>query len=118
MAYPTGNDDPSNNRNKSTIRNPSFPLEGDQIGKKGSEKRCRSTNSLVKRHSKVPKRNITTNYRGTENDTQSCNLEELRARFDHLKRYDLEEDDGEVAEDCTGCHVAHCEEDWESEAIV
>lgn len=35
-----------------------------------------------------------------------------------LEIYDLEEDNGDVAKDSAGCHVAHGEEDWEGEAII
>lgn len=42
----------------------------------------------------------------------------MGAGFEALDGDELEEDDGDVAEEGAGGHVAHCEEDGEGEAIV
>lgn len=41
----------------------------------------------------------------------------MSSRLDLLGGYDFEEEDREVAVECTGEHMEHCEEDGESEAI-
>jgi len=73
-TYSTGNNHTNNNRHKSSISNPSFPLESHQVSKNSGKKRCSGPNSLVKRHRQVPQRNIATNNRPTKHNTQSCNL--------------------------------------------
>jgi hypothetical protein len=116
--YPTSNDDSSNNRHKSSIGNPSLPLKGGQVGEKGGEKRRRGADGLIKGDGEVSERNVATHNRPTKDTAQSRNLDELGPRFDGLQRHNLEEDNGNVAENGTGRHVAHCEEDGESEAVV
>lgn len=117
-TYPTRNHNSSNNWYKSSIRNPSFSLKGGQIGKESGEERRGCTDSLIEGNSQIPKRDVATDNGRTENHTQSCDFEKLRPRFDHLVRHDFEEDDRNVAEDGAGGHMAHCEEDWEFEAII
>ncbi|KAF5941214.1 hypothetical protein HYC85_022381, partial [Camellia sinensis] len=98
------NNNPSNNRHKSSIGNPRLPLESHQIRKHSREKRRRSTDSLIERHREVPKRDVTTHNRPTKHNAQSRDSQQLRPRFDPLEREDLEEDDGD--------------EDWEAKAII
>jgi len=101
-TYPTCNDNPSNNRNKGSIGNPSLSLKGGQIGKDSSEKGCGCPNRLVEGHSEVPEGDVATHHRGTEDKAQRCNLHELGPRFDHLLRHHLEEHNGDIAENSTG----------------
>lgn len=115
---PTCNHDPGNNWYKSNIGDPSLPLKGHQISKHGGEKRRGCTDGLIEGDREIPKRNVATDNRGTEYNAESGNLEELSPRFKGLQRRNFQENNGDVTENCTSRHVAHCEEDWEAEAIV
>lgn len=117
-CYLTSNDDPSNNGHKGGISNPSLPLKSHQISKQGSEERRRGTHSLIKRDRKVPKWNVATHNRPTKHSAQSRNLGKLRPRFHRLQRNDFEKHNGDVTEDRTCWHVAHCEKNWKPEAII
>lgn len=115
---PTSNDDTSNDRDKSTIGNPSLSLKSHEIREERGEKRRRSTDGLIERDGEVTERDVTADDGGAEDDAESGDLEELGARFEVLERDELEEDDGDVAEEGAGGHVAHGEEDGELEAVV
>lgn len=114
----TGNHDAGNHRHKSAVCDPSLSFKGHQIGKQGGEKRRGGTDSLIERDREVAKRNVAADDGATEDDAESRNLEKLGARFDVLERNDLHEDNGDVAEESAGGHVTHCEENWESEAVI
>lgn len=118
QTYPTSDDNPSNNRDKSSISDPSLPLKGHQIGKESGEKRRRRTDRLVEGYGKVPEGNIATDDGATKNKAERRDFEELGPGLEHLERHNLENNNGEVAENGAGGHVTHCEEDWESEAIT
>jgi hypothetical protein len=100
--YPTSNHNPSNNWDKSSVGDPSLPLKGQQKCKQRREKGRRGADSLVEGHRKVPEGNVPTHHRRTKDNAQSRNLEELGARFDGLEGHELEEGNGNVAEDGTG----------------
>ncbi|KAL8154101.1 hypothetical protein V2J09_011861 [Rumex salicifolius] len=117
-TYPTGNDDTGDNRNEGDISEPSFSLQGHNVRKDGREKRRRSTDGLVERHRKVSEGDVTANNRGAENDAESRDFEKLNPRSDHLERNDLQPGDRDVAEERTGRHVAHREEDRVLESII
>ena len=73
---------------------------------------------MIERNREVTERDVTADDGGAEDDAESGDLEELGARFEVLERDELEEDDGDVAEEGAGGHVAHGEEDGELEAVV
>lgn len=118
QTYPTGDDNPSNNRDKRSISDPSLPLKRHQIGEESSEERRCRTDCLIEGYGKVPKGNITTDDGATKNKAERRDFKELGSGFEHLKRHNLENNNGEVAKNRAGGHMAHCEEDWESEAII
>lgn len=117
-TYPASDHNPSNNRNKSSISDPSLPLKGHQIGKQSGKKRSRCTDGLVEGDGEVAEGDIAADHRATENEAESRNFEELGPRLEHLERHNLEQNNGEVAENGARRHVAHCKEDWESESII
>ena len=53
ITYPSGNDNTSDNRNKSEIGKPTLPLRSHETSKNRSEKRRGGPNSLSKRHWKI-----------------------------------------------------------------
>lgn len=67
FTYPAGNDDPSDNRNKGEVCEPSLPLKRHKVSKNGSEEGRGGTNSLVKRHRQVPQRYVPKHNGDTEN---------------------------------------------------
>ena len=73
---------------------------------------------MIEGDREIPEGNVATDNRGTENNAESGNLEELMPRFKGLERRNFQENNGNVTENSTGRHVAHCEEDREAEAIV
>lgn len=73
---------------------------------------------MVERDGEVTEGNVAADDGGTEDDAESGDLEELGARFEGLERDELEEDDGDVAEDCARGHVTHCEENREFETVI
>lgn len=117
-TYPACNDDPTNHRHQTSIGNPSFPLEGHEISKQGSEERSGGTDSLIEGHRKVSQRDIPTHNRCTEDNAESRNPKELGPRFDSLIRANLHYNNGDVTEDGTSRHMTHCEENWEGKAII
>jgi len=117
-TYPTGDNDTGNNGDESAISDPSFSLKGHDISEECSEKRRRSTNGLIKGDREITKGDVSTDDRGTKDNAESRNLEKLRTRFEVLERDELEEDDGDVAEDSASGHVTHCEENREFESVI
>lgn len=115
---PTGDDDTGDDRDESTISNPSFSLKGHKISKQSREKRRRSTDGLIERDRKVTKGDVTTDDGSTKDDAESSNLKELRTRFEMLERNKLEENNGDVAKDSASGHVTHCEKNREFESVI
>lgn len=95
---PAGDDDTSNNRNESEISKPSLPLEGNEIGEDGSEERGGGTNGLIERDGEKAKRDVTANNRGTKDEAECGDLEELDSRSDGLHRDHLQPGNGDVTE--------------------
>lgn len=118
ITYPTCNDNPSNNRNKGQVSEPSLPLECHDVRKNRSEERRGSTNSLVERHRQIPKRDVPKHHRDTENETKRRDLEELNPGSNGLHRHNLHPRDGNIAEQRARSHVTHGEKDRVLETIV
>lgn len=117
-SYPTSNDNPSDNRDKASVSSPSLLFPGHQISKQRSEKWRGGPHSLIEGDGQILQGNIPTHHRAAEDNAEGGNSQELGPGFDPLRRHHFEEHDGDVAEDGTGRHVAHCEEDGEGESIV
>lgn len=115
---PTSNDDPSNDRDEAGIGSPSLALARHEISEDRREKWGGGADSLVEGDGQVPEGDVAADDGGAEDDGEGGDSEELGAGFDALDGDDLEEHDGDVAEDGAGRHVTHCEENGEGEAIV
>lgn len=115
---PTSNDDAGNDRDEASVGSPGLALARHEIGKERGEKGGGGADGLVEGDGEIPEGDVAADDGGAEDDGEGGDAEELGAGFDALDGDDLEEEDGDVAEDGAGRHMAHCEEDWEGEAIV
>lgn len=114
----TGDDDAGDDGDEGGVSEPGLALEGGEVGEEGGEEGGGGADGLVEGDGEVAERDVAADDGGAEDEAESGDLQELRPGFERLERDDLEEDDGEVAEDRAGRHVTHCEEDWEAEAVV
>ena len=73
---------------------------------------------MVERDGKITKRNVTKDNRDAEDEAECRDLKELNARSNSLERNELQPSNCNVAEQRTGGHVAHGEEDRVLETIV
>lgn len=117
-TYPAGDNNAGDDRHKSGVGEPGLPLERHKVREHRREERRRRSDGLVERHGEVSERHISSDDGGAEDEAEDGDLEQLRPRPDGLERRDSDDGDGEVAERRAGRHVAHCQEDRESEAVI
>ncbi|KAL4290448.1 hypothetical protein GQ457_14G024560 [Hibiscus cannabinus] len=117
-AYPTGNDNPSNNRDEGNISKPSLPLQRHQVGENRREERRRSADGLVKTHRQEPQGDVPEHHRHAKDQTQGRDLQELDPRSNRLHGDHLHPCNRDVAQQGTSRHVAHGQEDWVFEAVI
>lgn len=117
-TYPTCNDHPGDNWDQCSICDPGLPLQCHQVGEERRKEWRSGADGLIERDRQVPEGDIPTDDRAAKDDTKCRDLEELWPGSDGLERHKAHENNGNIAEDSTGRHVAHGEEDWVGECIV
>nr|GLL47477.1 hypothetical protein B296_00027044 [Ipomoea trifida] len=118
MTYSGGDDNAGDDGDEGGVGDPGLPLTSNEVGEESGEKRGGGADGLVEGDREVTEGDIPADDGGAEDDAEGGDAEELGAGLDVLEIDELEEDNGDVAEERAGCHVAHGEEDWEGEAII
>ena len=117
-TYPARDYNSSDDRNQRKVSEPGLSLHRHQVSKHRSKEGRRRPHRLIERDWQVPQRDVPTDDRSTEDETQSGDLEELDPRSDGLHGHELHPCDRDVAQQRASSHVAHSEEDWVLEPII